>query len=291
MLALAVMRTAITLAFFLVACGDNIQPDGDAGPAGGGADLAGPRSNPYQPGPGPGEPDTFGWISTPTIAFVGSTSTSISIEVCAGKTGLPTGFVLAWSGCAVDSSLVLGPAECTTVVAGRLFDADPCVTSTCDELACGTEYAFRAWGHESHFLLRSATTEALLAATLHCYPQHDCTLTQGYWKNHEYWPLAAVALGATTYSEADMLAIFHTPARGNSLVTLAHQLAAARLDIAAGADPAAVADAIAKADALIGDLVAPPIGTGYLAPAMTGDLVTTLAAYNEGKTGPGHCVE
>jgi len=70
---------------------------------------------------------------------------------------------------------------------------------------------------------------------------------------------------------------------------LAHQLIAAKLNIAAGADGSAVSGAIAAADALIGDLVVPPVGTDTLQPADTGALTTTLANFNEGATGPGHC--
>jgi hypothetical protein len=66
-------------------------------------------------------------------------------------------------------------------------------------------------------------------------------------------------------------------------------LIAAKLNIANGANPAAVASAIASADALIGSKVAPPIGSGVLAPSATSALVTTLTNYNEGIIGPGHC--
>src|SRR5207249_11600296 len=39
---------------------------------------------------------------------------------------------------------------------------------------------------------------------------------------------------------------------------------------------------IADADALIGDLVVPPVGTGYLAPRDVSALADTLDQYNEG---------
>src|SRR5438034_344895 len=75
----------------------------------------------------------------------------------------------------------------------------------------------------------------------------------------------------------------------NGLLILVHQLIAAKLNIANGADPSAVQHAITDADNMIGALVVPPIGNGYLAPGQTGDLVETLTQYNEGTIGPGHC--
>jgi hypothetical protein len=70
--------------------------------------------------------------------------------------------------------------------------------------------------------------------------------------------------------------------RGNGLLILAHQLIAAKLNIAAGADPSCIQDAIAEADALIGDLVIPPVGDGYLPPRDVGALAGILGQFNEG---------
>jgi len=66
-------------------------------------------------------------------------------------------------------------------------------------------------------------------------------------------------------------------------------LIAAKLNIANGADSTDIAQAISDADTLIGSLVVPPVGGGFLAPGATSTLVQALAAYNEGVTGPGHC--
>jgi hypothetical protein len=70
---------------------------------------------------------------------------------------------------------------------------------------------------------------------------------------------------------------------------LAHQLIAAKLNVANGADDTAVAAGIAAADALIGGLVVPPVGSGSLASSATSALTETLTSYNEGLIGPGHC--
>jgi hypothetical protein len=92
-----------------------------------------------------------------------------------------------------------------------------------------------------------------------------------------------------TYQAAELMAILDDPARGNGLVILVHQLIASKLNIANGADPSAVQQALTNADNMIGALVVPPIGNGYLAPEQTGDLTETLTEYNEGTIGPGHC--
>lgn len=117
-----------------------------------------------------------------------------------------------------------------------------------------------------------------------------CTYTQGFWKNHpDAWPVNNLTLGTVNYTQAELLQIFRQPVRGNGLVALAHQLIAAKLNVANGADPTDAQDAIDDADALIGGLVVPPIGDGYLRPRDASDLVETLDDYNNGRIGPGHC--
>jgi hypothetical protein len=121
-------------------------------------------------------------------------------------------------------------------------------------------------------------------------PGPGCTLTQGYWKNHAAaWPVSSLKLGTVTYTKAQLIAILETPVRGNGLVSLAHQLIAAKLNVAKGASPRAVAAAISLADAMIGSRVIPPVGGGSLSTSATGLLTEVLDAYNNGKIGPGHC--
>src|SRR3989344_377587 len=63
-------------------------------------------------------------------------------------------------------------------------------------------------------------------------PAQNCTLTQGYWKNHpDSWPVSSLILGTTVYTKAQLLTIFGQPVAGNGLVSLAHQLIAAKLNI------------------------------------------------------------
>lgn len=120
-----------------------------------------------------------------------------------------------------------------------------------------------------------------------------CTRTQGYWKNNEQaWPVSELLLGTVAYTQAQLLAILGEPVVGNGLISLSHQLIAAKLNQAAGVCvPSSVTTAIADADALIDGLVVPPVGTGFLAPASTSALTTILDTYNKGCTvgGPPHC--
>lgn len=133
-----------------------------------------------------------------------------------------------------------------------------------------------------------------IQAALHCpAPPHGCTRTQGYWKNHaNNWPVQSLTLGTVAYTKAALISILREPVRGNGLVSLAHQLIAAKLNAASGASvPPDVASAIAAADSLIGPRVVPPVGNGYLSPSSTSSLTTTLDNYNNGLApgGPPHC--
>lgn len=117
-----------------------------------------------------------------------------------------------------------------------------------------------------------------------------CTLTQGYWKNHESeWPVNMLTLGSVSYTKTQLLSILRTPVKGNGIVSLAHQLIAAKLNIASGASPASISAVIASADTMIGGLVVPPVGNGFLPPGQTSPLISQLDSFNSGTTGPGHC--
>jgi hypothetical protein len=266
-------------------------------------------------------------MDKPTLTCGTASSTSIEINVCAGATtGAPAGFSLQWvtsaqlaanggvwpdsasldlckasfSGNANGSFYNLGKSQCATVQAGdNLFD-DPGASSNCASipLQCGTEYVFRSFAHANSTLFRSDFTANLVCSTGPCTPPPGCTYTQGYWKTHgpiptgnnvNEWPVAGLTLGTVAYTDLQLQSIFDTSAGGNGLITLAHQLIAAKLNIANGADGTSVAAAIAAADALIGGLVVPPVGAGSLPPSATGSLTSTLDSFNNGLIGPGHC--
>jgi hypothetical protein len=120
----------------------------------------------------------------------------------------------------------------------------------------------------------------------------NCTFTLGYWKNHTgVWPVSNLTLGTVNYNATQLLQILNQPAQGNKLTILAHQLIAAKLNIANGANPATVSTTIANADALIGNLVVRPIGTGNLPSSPAVGYANTLDDFNNGLIGPGHCGE
>jgi hypothetical protein len=134
--------------------------------------------------------------------------------------------------------------------------------------------------------------------------EHGCTFTQGYWKTHgplgcqtgnntNEWPQSVqdngLTLGNVAYTQDQLCSIFNTPAQGNCLIALAHQLIAAKINIANGADATDIQASVDAADALIGNLVVPSVGNGSLPPSATDTLINALTDYNEGETGPGHC--
>jgi hypothetical protein len=240
-------------------------------------------------------------LDTPTVTVVGSTQSTIEIEVCAGPSGAPAGFAVQWltkdafveagyewpdSACKAWLKEV-GADECLTVKLGELGEESG-VCSSCQPLECGTEFVIRAKAKSDGQCEGSEHSCKVKGETKDC--DKGCTLTQGFWKNHpEAWPVSSLTLGSVTYSQDELLAILRQPVGGNGLVQLAHQLIAAKLNIASGADDADIADAIEDADALIDGLVVPPVGSGTLPTKTTSALNDELTGFNEGESGPGHC--
>jgi hypothetical protein len=214
-------------------------------------------------------------------------------------------------GCATNFSLT-GPSgdhNCVTVEIGdNLFD-ECGASSTCANtpLECGTCYVFRAFAHNIPGGLNKSDFSAdRVCSTVDCneHQEPGCTFTQGYWKTHgpvgcltgnneTAWPADVLAngltLGTVGYTADELCSIFNKPAAGNGLISLAHQLIAAKINVANGADDTEVAQCIADADALIGGLGIPPVGSGSLSSDATSSLTTCLDNFNKGTTGPGHC--
>jgi hypothetical protein len=267
-------------------------------------------------------------MSTPSIAAGGAGDTNIFITFTAGSpTGAPAGFSLQWMTLDTFNNLYGGawPAvsdgalglckgsfsgnanlsrytpisgESVQVEVGDILFDNGASSNCAVPLECGTSYVFRAFSHADNTRQRSDWSATITASTSPCEPTGGCTYTQGYWKTHgpvptgnntNVWPVTSITLGNVTYTDLEMQAIFDKPAAGNGLITLAHQLMAAKLNIASGADGTSVAGAIASADALIGNLVVPPVGAGSLSNAATSALTSALDDYNNGLTGPGHC--
>lgn len=166
-----------------------------------------------------------------------------------------------------------------------------------DSASCGNLYALRndarLTEHDS-YTVRKDYAEASIY-TGDCPPVvQGCTQTQGYWKNHpEDWSGSSLSLGKMEYTQEQLLSILDAPVEGNGLISLAHQLIAARLnsEVNGASVPMSVATAISAADGLIDGQIVPPVGNGFLAPSDTSDLTAILDAYNNGQAveGPPHC--
>jgi hypothetical protein len=242
----------------------------------------------------------------------------VLLQVQAGASGTPGGFTVEWMTRAdyvrlggwplyggpevkyctfVDQpSLVerdgthtfhLGSGESAVVEPGNLFDETGIATNWTDALTPGTDYVLRAYAESDQYGEDSPYSQDLIVTT----SKAECT--QGFWKNHpENWPAAAtpMTLGTVAYSAAQLQSIFAQSASGNGLVALAHQLIAAKLNLANGSDPTNIASTIAAADALIGNNVVPPVGTDNLPTSSTNSLTDALDDYNNGRiSGVANC--
>ena len=121
-----------------------------------------------------------------------------------------------------------------------------------------------------------------------------CVRSKGYWNRGQDWPVNSLDLGSVSYTQAELLLILNHSVGGNGLISHANQLIAAKLNVANGAAvPAGIAAAISAADAMIGGLVVPPIGSGFIQTSITDALNGTLDQYNNGlyAGGPIHCGE
>src|SRR6266536_1872221 len=251
-----------------------------------------------------------------TVLCFSSTPGSMTLTIRAGATGTPAGFSVQWmkaadlaalggrwpsdgnSFCGANFTGVpqcinynLTPdAEVQIGISDSLIDACG-VSNQCDRpLDCNTVYAFRAFAHANNQFKRSPFSYGQCSTTPCGGGTGGCTYTQSYWKNHpDAWPVQNVMLGTINYSRAQLLQIFSQPAAGNGLVALAHQSLAAKLNIANGANPSAIQSAVTRAGGLIGTLIVPPIGNGFLSSGTTSTLTNALENYNLGVTGPGHC--
>ncbi|HEY2953971.1 MAG TPA: hypothetical protein VGK89_01835 [Candidatus Eisenbacteria bacterium] len=259
-----------------------------------------------------------GQYDAPSLTLVDRGYYRLTFSVTAGPSGAPNGYAIQWmkranyelyGGWPADGSNVvycdfvgaptlnlwagsplLGPNETASFQAGDLFDetniegySNDTYLSFTDELAHHTDYVFRAYARGDANNDASAFSSTVFASTLLA----ECT--QGFWKNHpELWPpgCTPMLLGTVSYTQAELLKIYSTPANGNGLISLAHQLITAKLNLCNGSTyPAEVQQAVNDADALIDGQVVPTVGSGFLAPSQTSDLTETLDDYNNGLLG------
>ena len=118
-----------------------------------------------------------------------------------------------------------------------------------------------------------------------------CTRTQGYWKNHEEdWALDSIVLGERSYDADICDDLLGTAVVGDMSISMAHQLIAAKLNVAAGASDDDIADVIEAADAWLAERDCRD-GLPLLVSDWDGgeEIKDALDAWNNGDTGPGHC--
>jgi hypothetical protein len=140
--------------------------------------------------------------------------------------------------------------------------------------------------------------DASVSVTCEAPPKPGCTLTQGYWKTHsKYGPAPYDATWALIGEDTPFfssgktwLQVLKTPSSGgNAYYVLAHQYIAAKLNLADGASATpAVTSALSWADGFFAAKT--PVST--LSKALRTQVIAnagTLADYNEGDIGPGHC--
>ena len=258
-------------------------------------------------------------LDAPAVVVGQPGHSKIPVALAAGASGMPYGFTVWWMDAAtfdshgrqwpaavepgmgfasftgkptlntfggVYDTFRLGAHQNITVEIGDLAD-ETGVEGTLGELRYDELYYLCVFANDASGNPGSPLSSTLAVRTTN---PRNCTFSQGYWKNHEgLWPATHLRLGSVVYTKQQLLSILNESVRGNGLVSLAHQLIATKLNIANGADPTSIREFVDHADALIGDLVVPPVGGGYLRPNQTSSLTQAPDDFNNGRKGPGHC--
>src|ERR1043166_1083372 len=155
-------------------------------------------------------------LDVPTVTCIGSTPSSITLQICAGASGAPGGISIHWSTCAQyaangntipdpsgggfaislsgncqqsGSTWNLASGRCKTIV----INGNTLVTAAAEgcgssgntaDLACATCYVFQVFAHEDPGVCnKSDLSAAQFCNTAPC-PEGNCTLTWGFWKTH-----------------------------------------------------------------------------------------------------------
>jgi hypothetical protein len=165
-------------------------------------------------------------------------------------------------------------------------------------LDCGSNTVLNTASFVTNDTANTGSDNWTITATVEC--EFGCTLTQGYWKTHsEFGPApydntwAQLANGASTtffLSSQAWYEVFQTEPAGNAYYILAHQYMAAHLNQLAGASmTGSVLAAFSDVTELFNTYTPAQIAASASLTAEATDLAGTLASYNEGALGPGHC--
>jgi trimeric autotransporter adhesin len=173
------------------------------------------------------------------------------------------------------------PTATATATATATFTPTPTATATFTPTPTATA-TFTPTPSATATFTPTPTATATATATPTATPS-GCVFGQGYWKNHRNWPVNQLKLGNRLYGRQQLQAILEQSVNSNGLIALAQQEIPAKLNIAKGADGSCIEQTLANADALIGDLVVPPIGDGFLRPRQAAPYVNTLEQYNRGQ--------
>ena len=234
---------------------------------------------------------TVGTLTSSALAQSFIDEGKIHLSIWVNASGVPVPWVNGAIGSWVRVDQAGGGIPVVTALTSTVVDFDalattfgPAITANA---ACGDTVTFRAQYVGGGGATKVETHFATANYTITCVVACTTTFGQGYWKNHgDLWPVSSLTLGTTSYTKTQLLSILNEPAgpgpTANGLIILSYQLIAAKLNRANGAPNTNNVDAqIAAADALIGGLVVPPTGSGYLAPNSIGAIKDALEAYNQ----------
>jgi CSLREA domain-containing protein len=219
--------------------------------------------------------------STPTATFTPTATATATFTPTPTATHTPTSTPTATATFTPTSTATMTPTATATATSTFTPTATPTATHTPTATPTATSTPTpTATSTPTPTATSTATATPTATSTPTVTPPSGCVLPPGYWKNHPaQWPLDHLQLGNVSYNQQQLLSILNLPVRGNGLVSLAYQEIAAKLNIAGGADGSCVQQTLAAADALIGNLVIPPVGSGFLRPS---SYQRMLDLYNQG---------
>ncbi|AVR45785.1 hypothetical protein C7S20_11280 [Christiangramia fulva] len=245
-------------------------------------------------------------LGTPEILCGEATAESWPIGIKAGSNGTPGGIKVQWmteadfiaNGNEWDDSACQFNSKTSDYELAQDGEAwidlavfiDPSTDMNCAmQWDCNETYVFRvkAENPNGNEYRSSEWSTEYYCTSQPC--ETICTHGLGYWKNHSNenpgqqlnrWNTDNLDLGSVNYDQSQLNRIMDQKVEGNGLVSLAHHLIAAKLNIANGVDDSSIAQTIIDADAMIGSLEVPPVGSGSLTTSEVETLKDALEAFN-----------